>query len=323
MAIRVSAVICVLLAQLSFVSLAAAQPVQSGTERLDSTRPEAWAVKYYTSTTLLTGFTVPERLEPGSLIVGGELVWVPFLTTEQQRVGFRGTKIEDLNKAPLYARPRVTVGLGSDVAATVAFVPPIETFGVTPKLLAVALERPIYSSEAWTLGWRAYGQVGTARSSYTCPQEALAFAPGSLQNPSGCLATSSDVATLRYVGVEMGVGDTKAGRRVTPHAAVAVNYLRNRFEVNSRRFGMFNGVPMEFIDRTAQESRGMTVSATMGVGVRLSDRLEAAVDVFYTPLWVTRAAGSPRQNDGLLNAKALLRYRIRRSTLNGRVRWSS
>lgn len=300
--------VCVLL----WSAAAGAQPVVTGTEHVESDRPEAWAVKYFTSTTLLSGFGAPRPVDTGSILLGGELVWIPFLTTEQQRVGFRGTKLEDLNKAPFFARPRITIGLPADFAATVAFVPPVETFGVTPKLFALALERPLYTSESWTTGWRVYGQVGTAESAFTCPENVLAFPAGSIVNPTGCLEASSDVATLRYVGLELGVGDLTAGRRIRAHAAAAVNYLDNAFAVNARRFDFHGGSErIEFIDRTVQRSEGVTFSVRSGVGLRLSDRLEAAVDVFYTPLWVRRQDGSPLDHDGLVNAKALLRYRLR------------
>lgn len=287
-----------------------AQPVVSGTERIASDRPEAWAVKYYTSTTLLGGFTVPDRIEPGSLVVGGEFVWIPFLSLDQRRVGFGGTKVEDLNKAPFFPRPRITVGLPADFAATVAFMPPIKTFGVTPRIVGVALERPIHASETWAVGWRVYAQGGTAKAAFTCWEEAVASVPGTPGNPTGCLAPSSDVATLRYVGVELGVGHLPSGRRLAPHLAVALNYLDNEFEVNARRFDRLGGERVVFVDRTRQTSEGLTVSITGGVGFPLSERLDAAIDVFYTPLWVRRTAAAPQQNDGLLNAKALIRYRL-------------
>ena len=35
------------------------------------------------------------------------------------------------------------------------------------------------------------------------------------------------------------------------------------------------------------------------------------VDAFYSPLWVTRSAASPRTNDGLFNVRALLSYSFR------------
>lgn len=289
-----------------------AQTIVRGTERITSDRPEDWAVRYFTSTTLLGGFMVPQRLDAGSMLIGSELVWIPYLTTEQQRVGFRGTKLEDLNQAPVFARPRITIGLPASFAATVAFVPPIETFGVKPQLVGLALERPFYESDRWMIGWRAYGQLGTVRAAVTCPEAAVPFAAGSPQNPAGCLEPSSDLATLRYAGLEISTGDVTAGRRVTPHLGGAVNYFDNTFETNARRFDFHDGTGRtEFIDRTIQRSDGLTFSVTAGVGLHLTDRLDGAIDVFYAPLWVVRRAGAPRENDGLVNAKALVRYRIR------------
>src|SRR3989441_2491348 len=188
------------------VETAAAQPVAIGVERVDSERPEAWATQYFTGITSLGGFTVPERRRAGSISFGGELVWIPVMSEAKRRVGFNGTKLEDLNKAPFFARPRMTVALPAAFAATVAWVPPVEMFGVRPNLLAVALERPIYASTAWSIGWRAHGQTGTARAAFTCPQDAVRFAPGTAANPSGCLEPSSDTATLRDVALGLSAG---------------------------------------------------------------------------------------------------------------------
>ncbi len=309
---RVFSIGALTLGMIGWAVLARAQPVVTGTERLASDRPEAWATQYFTSLILLDGLTPPTPRDAGSLLIGGEIVWVPSLSVDQRRVGFNGTKVEDLNKAPFVARPRVTLGLPGAFAALVAFMPPIETFGIKPKLIAVALERPIYESTGWTTGWRAYGQLGTAKAAFTCPKEVLAFAPGTPENPVGCLDTSADVATLRYIGLELSVGQPTAGRALAPHGAVAINYLNNEFEINARRFDFLDGGGrVQFIDRTVQRSHATRVSLTGGVGFRLGDRLEAAVDVFYTPLWVKRRMGLPRQNDGLATAKVLLSYKLR------------
>jgi hypothetical protein len=287
-----------------------AQPVVQDAEDLSPDRPEAWAAKYYTSTTLLSGLTVPRWREAGSIEIGGEAVWIPSLTNEQRRVGFNGTKMEDLNKAPMFARPRVTVGLPAGLAITAAFVPPVEAFGIKPKLFALAFEGPLHDSDAWAMGLRVSAQAGTAKSDFTCPEEALAFPPGSPENPSGCLGPSSDEAALRYLGLELSVGGRRAAR-VEPHVAVSANYLRNTFTADARRFDLLNGVRTEFIDRTVQRSDGVTFAVTGGLGLRLTDRLDGAVDVFFAPLWVRRQEGAPRRHEGLVNAKALLRYRIR------------
>src|SRR5205823_3493963 len=76
------------------------------------------------------------------------------------------------------------------------------------------LERPIHQSDAWTIGWRAYGQTGSVTASVTCFDRLVAFAPGTPQNRSGCLEPSADVATLRYAGLELGVGQSPDVRAV-------------------------------------------------------------------------------------------------------------
>jgi len=293
------------------VETAAAQTLVTGVEHVDSERPEAWATQYFTGITSLGGFTVPERRRAGSISFGGELVWIPVMSEARRRVGFNGTKLEDLNKAPFFARPRMTVALPAAFAATVAWVPPVETFGVRPHLVAVALERPIYESTAWSLGWRAHGQTGTARAAFTCPQDAVRFAPGTAANPAGCLEPSSDTATLRYVALELSAGQDADGRTVAPHVAVAVNYFDNQFAVDARRFDVLDGVRQEFIDRTSQKSHATRASLRGGVAFHLADRVQAVVDVFYMPLPVKRGVNAARQNDSLFNARAVMTYRAR------------
>ena len=298
-------------ALLSGATGADAQPVVRGVEDIDSDRPEAWAIRYFTSVTLLNGLTVPGGRRPGSVQVGVETVWIPPLSTEKQRVGFNGTKAEDLNQAPVFVRPRVTVGLSDGLAATLAFVPPVETFGVRAGLVAAALDRRLHESDAWALGGRVYGQVGSVRAAVTCPADVLAFAPGSPQNGAGCLQTSEDVARLRYAGLELGLG-VRPRSRVTPRLALSANWFDNRFEANALRFDVLDrGIREPFIDRTTQRSRGVSFACTGGLGLRLGERVDGAIDVFYAPLLVKRQAGAPRRNDGLLNAKVLIRYRLR------------
>src|ERR1700730_7283889 len=61
-------------------------------ENLSFDRPEAWALKYFTSMLLLSGWETPEELPSGSVRIGLELGWVPALSPAQERVGFDGTK---------------------------------------------------------------------------------------------------------------------------------------------------------------------------------------------------------------------------------------
>src|SRR5713226_7611041 len=281
-----------------------AREVVRTTEHLKSERPEAWAMDYFTSVSLFAGLGTPTSRQPGSLEIGIELGWIPQLGKAKRRVGFNGSKEEDLNKAPLFARPRLTLGLPWRVALTLAYLPPIEVFGVTPNLFAFALERPLYERRPWTVGVRAYGQIGKVEGAFTCPADVARFAAGSPQNRFGCEQESSDTATQQYGGLELsGSYRLEEAKGLTPYLAVAGNFLDTRFQVDALAFG--------FRDRRRLEAGTWTFSASAGVTYPLTERLDLSVGLFYSPLWVTRPPSTSSQNDPLFNSRAMLTYRWR------------
>src|SRR5262245_10005772 len=93
-----------------------AQTVIDVTETLAFDRPESWGMKYYTSLALLTSVGAPERRAPGEIVLGFEGSSVPQLSEEDRRIGFSGTKVEDVNKTSVFGRVRGSVGLGSGFA---------------------------------------------------------------------------------------------------------------------------------------------------------------------------------------------------------------
>jgi hypothetical protein len=274
-------------------------------QHLNFDRPEAWALKYFTSTTLLSGLQPPEPIDEerriGSVTVGLEMGWIPALNADQARVGFSGRKQEDVNKVPVLIRPSVRVGLPWRFSLVAAGPPPIRAFGVTPRLFAFGLERPILEREWWSLGWRGSGQVGSLKAAITCPREALGFPGGSPGNPSGCIGESADAVYLRYAGTEIQyTRRISRAPRLTPHVAAGINFIAGKFQVNA---------PLATrVDRTQLWTHGATFSGTAGVSYMLTKRAAFTVDAFYTPLFVRRNAAGPRTNDGLFNVRALLSY---------------
>ncbi len=267
-------------------------------------RPEAWGLKYFASASLLSGLPAepsPENHRVGSITVGVELGWMPGLDSGQQRIGFFGKAPEDLNKAPIFARPVVRVGLPWKLTAVAAGPPPFELFGVTPHLLAFGLERPVVERPQWEVGWRGYGQVGSVKGAFTCPQGVLPFAPGSANNPTECVGRSADLATLRYVGMEFQFSHRLVrAPRVIPHVAIGGNFIDGAFQVHA---------PVEDgLDETRLWTRGGTLSTSGGLTFLVTRRMEFTVDAFYSPLWVQRAPGAPTTNDGLFNVRAMLGY---------------
>ena len=270
-------------------------------------RPEAWGLKYFASTSLLSGLQPPEPTEGhriGSVTVGLELGWVPSLDAGQRRIGFNGTAPEDLNKAPIFARPVVRVGLPGKFSVIVAPLPPFRVFGVTSHLVAFGLERPLLERQQWSLSWRGYGQFGSVKGAFTCPRSVLAFAPGSPENPTACVGESADVASLRYAGSEIQFAHRIPSMpRLVPHVAAGGNFIDGVFQLNAPVQGG--------LDRTRLWTRGGTFSGTAGVSYLVTRRVVFTVDAFYTPLWVKRSVTAPRTNDGLFNVRALLSYTFR------------
>jgi hypothetical protein len=281
------------------------RPAPAGaSDHLDSDRPEAWAMFYYTSVSLFSGLGTPRSRKPGSIEVGFELGSIPHLDPDQRRVGFDGTKEEDLNKSPIFARARLTIGLPWKLALILGYVPPISVFGVRPHLLDVGLERPIYERGPWTLGLRAYGQIGDVTGAFTCPASAAEHPPGSPGNPYGCDGTSNDKAKQRYLGLELSGSYRIDGLRgLTPWVTISGNYLDTTFDVNAVTFD----VP----DTTHLEAETGTMTLGFGARYPLTEKIDVSIGMSFTPLWVTRPPSTSSELDSLLNVRTVLSYRFR------------
>jgi len=274
-------------------------------EHLDFDRPEAWALQYFASVTLLTGFGPPPAADPGSVELGLDVGWIPELGPAESEVGFRGAKQEDLNKAPVLVRPRLVVGLPRAWSLTVGWVPPVEAFDVEANLLSASIGRGFDAGGTWRWGVRAFGQTGSLSSDVTCPRDVAARGDDPMGNPSGCEAPSSDEVGLRYAGLELSVARAGAGRWV-PHAAIAGSWLDLEMQVDALTFG--------FRDRTKLTAHGTRWSAAVGMHRRPAGEGRAptvGLEVLYAPLTVDRPPDVGDTDDDLLNARALVTFRLR------------
>jgi len=270
-------------------------------------KPEAWGLKYFASASLLSGLQPPapaEGYHAGSISLGFEADWLPHLTAGQRMIGFNGTTEEDLNKAPIFARVVVRIGLPDKFTVVVAAPPPFHTFGLTSHLLEFGLERPLIERNPWMLSWRGYGQVGSVKGAFTCPAGVAAFAPGTPQNPTECVGESADTASLRYAGSEFQLAyKIPSMPKLIPHVAVGGNFIDGAFQVRAPVSDGF--------DETRLWTRGGTFTATGGLSYQVNPQMALLVDAFYTPLWVQRSATAPSMNDGLFNVRAMVNYTFR------------
>lgn len=259
-------------------------------------------MKYFTSVTLLTSFGPPPAIRTGSWRIGLEAGIIPRLGRRERTVGFGGTKVEDLNKLPVIVRPRLTFGLPGHFSLTASGIPPITINGVQPRILALALARPMVSVGGFSAGLTLSGQLGEVEGDFTCTEEQAAAGDNLEENPFACETRSRDVIGMNYVSLELTAGyRIEVLHGLTPYVSIAANYLNNTFQVNARYAGS--------LDRTALQTTGFTGSGTAGLTFGLAPFLNLSAQMFVTPLTVTRAFGA-RDVDALINARLLLEAKV-------------
>jgi hypothetical protein len=282
---------------------ARAQLVVAETDTLDFDRPESWGMKYYTSVALLTGMGVPHERAAGEIDIGFEGGYVPQLSDAERRIGFNGSKLEDVNKTSFFGRVRGSVGVGKGVALELAYTPPIETGGAKPNILALALGRPFELAPSWRLGLRGYGQIGTIKGDITCSAAEVAAGDDLQANPFQCVRPSEDESRQKAVGLEL-VAGYDGRSRFKPYAGIAVNYMDLEFHVNA----LYSDGLVE--DHTVQLTSGTTVSATAGLTFAAGARFRVTAELFYSWLRVARPPSATSANEGLLNGRLFVSYRV-------------
>jgi hypothetical protein len=295
---------CLVAAALLPVVAAGANQVIAPVEHIDFDRPEAWAMKYFASASLMNGLGTPRALRTGQFRLGLEGEWLPFVSDQQKFVGFTGTKSDDLNKLPVYGRLELTVGLPYWFQVKVGYVPPIPINGVQANLFSVALARPIFLPHHITIGLSLYGQVGTVEGDFTCTASEVLAGNDLQKNPFGCTAKSQDRLDMDYVGFELSVSyriDRLHG--LEPYTSVAGNFMDLTFRVNAEYSGI--------LDLTELDTQGGTFSTASGLLYPITRRLDVVGEVFYSPLTVQRPQNGLKTTvEGLLNVRALIAYRF-------------
>ena len=282
---------------------ARAQLVVAETETLDFGRPESWGMKYYASLALLTGMGAPQKRAAGVIELGFEGGYVPQLSDAERRIGFNGTKLEDVNKTSSFGRVRGSVGLGKGLALELAYTPPVELGGATPNIFALALGRPFELAPSWRLGVRGYGQIGTIEADITCSAEEAAAGDDERANPFQCVRPSEDESRQKVVGLEL-VAGYDGRSRFKPYAGIGLNYMDLEFHVNA----VYSDGLVE--DHTVQLTSGTTVSASVGLTFAASERFRVTAELFYSWLEVVRPPSTASANEGFLNGRVFVSFRV-------------
>ena len=282
---------------------AGAQSVTNDTETLAFDRPESWGMKYYTSLALLTSMGAPAPRAKGEVALGFEGASVPQMSDEQRRIGFDGTKLEDVNRTRFFGRVRGSVGLGAGLALEIAWTPPIELGGAKPNIFAAAIGHPFQLSRVLRLGLRGYGQIGTIQADITCSAEEAAAGSDPDKNPYQCVEPSRDETRQKTLGGELTLG-YDAGGPLKPYLGVLVTYMDLEFQVDA----LYAGGLID--DHTLQLTSGTTVAATGGLTYAPSPRWRINAEAFYSWLSIVRPPASSSSNEGFWNARLFVSYRV-------------
>jgi hypothetical protein len=278
-------------------------PVIDETEELDFDDPQSWALQYFGSVAMFTPLGAPVVREPGAVDLALEVSQVPQLSDDERRVGFGGFKEEDLNRLPVFIRPRVSIGLPHRFAIELGYVPPIEVDGIEPHFVSLAFDHVFYVGRHWSFSGRLHGQLGEAKGDLTCSEEDASFPIGSPDNLYGCRAPSNDEATLDHIGLRLGWGyqlRDSGGPTFTFGAGGLYHDLE--FQVDAFTFGVH--------DRSLLLADGYTYALDAGMAIPLAERANLAFEVLWSPLDVVRPPKTTTQTDELLHLKALVRYRV-------------
>ncbi|HEX9785100.1 MAG TPA: hypothetical protein VGA56_20520 [Opitutaceae bacterium] len=261
---------------------------QPGDEDLGDDRPETWAMQFFTSLALPTGFGPAEKLHPWKALVALDVVQIPWLSEEERRVGFNGTKVEDLNHAPVVARPNLTIGLPGDWTVSFAYVPPVRAFDLRTDLYGMSVQKSFLRDGPWQAGLRAFAQYARVRGTFTCTREAVEAGDDPVGNPFGCEACSNDTVRMRVARLEVALAyRLERFHRLTPFATASWQNMDIDFEVDALRSG----------SRDHRYLKAETQSWIFSAGARLpiGTRWTFAAAVLHAPIDVLRPGqGKPR-----------------------------
>lgn len=274
------------------------------TEELDATRTEAWAMRWFAAVATPTMFGVATTTEPWSFDLAFEGGSIPSLSEEDRRVGFNGTKVEDLNRAPLFGRPVVRLGLPGDFTLSAGWVPPIDFDGVTPNLLSIALARPLWAGESGRLSAQVFYLDGKIEGDISCPQAEVDAGDDPVGNPFGCEEASNDTMSITSWGLELGYA-----WQATPTVDLFVTGLWQQVDSEFQVRALYDG----FLDRNRLVYDGNDYAWTAGAGWQATEKLRLAGELFYSPLDVVRdpTGQGPSENDPLFNFRLLGTYKLR------------
>jgi hypothetical protein len=303
MAIPTRSLLVISIAISVLTTVAHAQDVLNDYEKLALDTPEGWAMAHTLSSGLYLGSAPAQDLGLGKWRLSAQMSSIPHLKREEQRVGFGGFKLEDMNKSPVFGRGVFAIGLPAGFTGEVSWTPPVEIDGAKPEgLFGIALERALLKMDQWQLGARVFAVRGDARGDTTCSERVASFEPGGADNPFGCIAPSDDRIRMDQEGVELMLSRLSADGRWQPFLAYADTRLHPYVHIKAQ---VFNS-----LDRSRLESEGNVQTFSLGSSFQPSPSWLWSAAFSYTPLDVRRPPLRETGNGDFWSFRVALAWQI-------------
>ena len=150
---------------------------------------------------------------------------------------------------------------------------------------------------------RGYGQIGTIEGDITCSADEVAAGDDPQQNPFQCVRALGGREPPEGVGLEL-VAGYDGRSRFKPYAGLAVSYMDLEFHINA----LYSDGLVE--DHTVQLTSGTTLSATAGLTYAAGERWRVTAELFYAWLSIVRPPATSPANEGFLNGRVFVSYRV-------------
>jgi hypothetical protein len=224
-----------LLGVLGLLALGASSRLASAQCRPPDNSNEAKLLAFYSAPIVFSPSAAQAGLAPGSVLLEAEVSPIPIPSPAIQQTGFCYTsKVENTRLAPVFGRPRLSVGLPAGFVLEGSYVPRVRVWDADPELGSVALSRvQALPFAPWgtrvSLLLRAQGTTGSVRGPVTCPAKGL-----QTTDPTApCYGTqpSNDTFHANMYGGEGALGLATRDGRWSAYAGGGVTWLQPRFTV--------------------------------------------------------------------------------------------
>ncbi len=243
---------------------------------------EARLLAFYEAPIVFSMSSAPERLSAGAVRIGAEVIPVPSPAPVLQHPNYCYANTTNNSRlAPVFGRPRLTVGLPAGFAAEVSYLPNVTVSAAQASLVSVALTRvePLpFSRGRLSLAVRVDGTAGQVHGAMTCPQRSLQT--NDQNTPCYGTQPSRDSYNPNSLGLETAIAMRTAGDRLAFYAGGGARSLRPHF-----RAGFTDALGN--VDHTTVDVDLLRGTAFTGATAHIRDRLMLSTQLYVVPADVT------------------------------------